>query len=374
MSFLKKFLVFLVVVAVAAVGANYALRPEALCKPVTRGDAVDVVTGSVTVIAEYSPPLVAEVGGRLLNSELDPGRTFKAGEILARIDPADTQLEIDRIEIDMAEARKKIALGSPIELELKSKEEELAELEIKFANGNFPPNEMVRQRRSVDAIRKRLETERIGDAAVIKRYENTLAQKKRQLAKMEIVAPFDGVVAEDLTTPRQLIGDHTPIAKLIATKRTIEARISEENFADIKVGQSAPSVRFLVYDPRLFKGTVSKILPTADPTTQRYAVHLKVDDIEPEKLVPGLTGEVSILTGTHPNALNIPRRALRGSHVFVVNDNRVSFRKIETGFTSLNEVEVLSGLNEGDLVVVDQLDKFRDGDRVKVVIEAGSKM
>jgi len=368
----KKLIVLLVVVGVAAVGGTFALRPDALCQPVTKKKAVAVVPGSVTVVAEYSPQLLAEVGGRLLSSELDPGRSFKKGDVLAQIDPADLQLEIERIEIDTAAAKKRIAVGSQIELELKSAEEVLAEHETRGKSGNYPEAELIKERRSVKAIEQRISLEKIANDLLIATYENTLAQKKRELAKMTILAPFDGVVAEDLTTPGQLIGNHTPIAQLIATKRTIEAKISEENFAGIKVGQPV-TVRFLVYDPRLFTGTVSKILPTADPTTQRYAVHIKVD-IEPEKLVPGLTGEVSILTGEHENALNIPRRALRGSHVFVVNDNRVSFRKIETGFTSLNEVEVLSGLNEGDLVVVDQLDKFRDGDRVKVVVEGGTKL
>ena len=367
MSFLKKLIVFIVVLAVAIVGANYALRPEALCRPVTKQTAVAVVPGSVTGIAQYKTPLLAEVGGRLISSELDPGRAVKQGEVLAQLDPTDLQLEIEKIEIDTEAARKTIAVGSQIELEFQSNKEVLEEHEARGKSNNYPEAELIRERRALKAIEQRKELEEIKNKHLIASYENTLKQKKQQLAKMTIVAPFDGVVAEDLTTPNQLIGDRTPIAQLIATKLTIEASISEENFSGIKKDQPV-TVRFLALGEYLYKGSVSKILPTADPTTQRYTVHLNVD-IPPEKLVPGLTGEVSILTGEHENALNIPRRALRGSHVFAVNDGRVSFRKIETGFASLLEVEVLSGLKEGDLVIVDQLDNFRDGDRVKVIVE-----
>ncbi|MEO7413930.1 MAG: HlyD family efflux transporter periplasmic adaptor subunit, partial [Opitutaceae bacterium] len=294
MSILKKLFVFVVLIAVIVVGATYALRLEALCQPVTKKKAVMAVPGSVTVVAEYSPQLLAEVGGKLISSELDPGRTVKKGEVLAQIDPADLNLEIERIEIDTAAAKKRIEVGSQIELELKSAEEELAELETRAASNNYPMAELIKKRRGVEVIKQRRALELIANDQLIATYENTLAQKKRQLAKMTIVAPFDGVVAEDLTTPGQLIGDRTPIASLIANKRTIEAKISEESFASVKVGQPV-TVRFLGTGEYLWRGSVSKILPTADPTTQRNIVHLTVD-IDPEKLKPGNTGEVSILT------------------------------------------------------------------------------
>src|SRR5690606_37334579 len=115
----------------------------------------------------------------------------------------------------------------------------------------------------------------------------------------------------------------------------------------------------------LYPARVDKILPTADPDTQRYSVFLEVE-IDPEILVPGITGDVSIVAGEHQNTLIIPRRALFGNNVFVVTNGRVELRQVQTGFTSLNHVAILDGLSEGELVVVDQLDTFRDGDRVRV--------
>ena len=95
--------------------------------------------------------------------------------------------------------------------------------------------------------------------------------------------------------PGDIIGASVPIAHLIATSRIVEAKISEENFADIKIGQKA-SVRFLTYGERTYNATVTKILPTADPATQRYVVYLAVN-IDLEKLVPGITGEAWITVG-----------------------------------------------------------------------------
>jgi len=109
---------------------------------------------------------------------------------------------------------------------------------------------------------------------------------------------------------------------------------------------------------------VTKVLPTANAETQRYIVHLSVD-IPVEKLVPGLTGEVSIVLGTRDAAAIIPRRALRGGEVFVVDGGRVELRKVKVGYLTV-QAEILEGLKKDDEVIVEELDRFQPGDRVRV--------
>jgi RND family efflux transporter MFP subunit len=173
------------------------------------------------------------------------------------------------------------------------------------------------------------------------------------------------VVSEVYARPGDLIGGGAPIALLISTSRTVEARISEENFSNIRVGQKA-SLRLLGYGNEQFNATVAKVLPTADEETQRYNVHLEVD-IELEKLVPGLTGEVSIVTAERSGTVIIPRRALIGDKVMVIADGRVEVRSVTSGYESLNEVEIVEGLEVGEFVITEELDLYRDGDRVTPV-------
>jgi len=215
----------------------------------------------------------------------------------------------------------------------------------------------------VQQIEQQLKLEQVQNQNEIDAYENTLKVKSRQLDKMTIAAPFDGVVSQVLARKGDLIGGNAPIATVIATSRTVEARISEENFSGIRTGQKA-IVRFLTYGDETYNATVGKILPTADPATQRYIVYLKVD-LPLERLVPGLTGEVSITVGEHANALIVPRRALSGNTLYVVKDGRVQLRKVDTGYLGLNVVEITDGVQEGDEVIVEELDRFRDGDRVR---------
>jgi len=144
----------------------------------------------------------------------------------------------------------------------------------------------------------------------------------------------------------------------------IEAKISEENFSGLKIGQKA-TLRFLSYGVAQYTGRVEKILPAADPLTQRYMVHLSAE-IDPKLLVPGITGEVNIIVDARDEAIVIPRRALLGRNVFVVKDGRVQIRTVEVGFTSLKSVEILRGVDQGELVIVEDLDRFRAGDRVSL--------
>jgi hypothetical protein len=86
--------------------------------------------------------------------------------------------------------------------------------------------------------------------------------------------------------------------------------------------------------------------------------------MDPKLLVPGITGEVNIVVAARDKAVVIPRRALLGRNVFVVKDGRVEVRTVEVGFTSLNSVEIVRGVEEGEQVIVEDLDRFRSGDRV----------
>lgn len=371
MSVLKKLIPAVLVAAGLIAGLAYLLRPVAIVAPVTRGLAVNAVPASVGVQAERALPLLSEAGGRLLAEDfnLDPGRRVAPGEVLARLDARALQLEIDRIEGEIAAVRRRVEIGSPMERDLENARDALAAAERQAAAGRLAEAEFTRQRRQVAGLAQRLELERAADEQTIRGSENTLAAKRLQLEAMTIRAPMAGQISEVFVNPGQLIGERTELATLIMSTRTVEARVSEENFAGIEIGQKA-SVRFLTYGDRTYDAKVAKILPTADPATQRYLVHLEVD-IEPGQLAPGITGEASIVIGTRPNALILPRRALVGGAVLVVEDGRVRRRPIRTGFASLNAIEVTDGLKEGDLVVVEELDRFRDGDRVKGSLAPG---
>ncbi|HTB64119.1 MAG TPA: hypothetical protein VK737_11100, partial [Opitutales bacterium] len=87
-------------------------------------------------------------------------------------------------------------------------------------------------------------------------------------------------------------------------------------------------------------------------------------------IVPGLTGEVSFTVGEHDNVLRVPRRALYGTSVFVVNNGRVEVRQVTPAGVTLTQAEIKPSANpsqtvaDGEIVLTENLDVFRNGNHV----------
>jgi RND family efflux transporter MFP subunit len=357
-----------VLLALVAGVALIALKSRSVAKVaiVTKGRAVNAVPGTVVIRAEYEQPLVSEVAGRVLekNFNLDLGKQVKKNDILCRIDTADLEIEIEHIESEFNAAKAHVGVGSQIELDRQTARESLDQVERMFKLGGVSEADIAKQRRVYKAIEQRVENEKITNQQTIDAFDNTLKVKRRIVEKMTIKAQFDGVVSSVFVHPGALIGANTSLATLITISRAVEAKISQENFAGIKLGQKA-IVRFLGHEDEIYDATTIKILPTAEAETQRYIVHLDVAvKGRTDLLVPGLTGEVSIVVGERDAQALVPRRAVFGNTIYVVEEGRVKRRKVELGYVSLNIVEITKGLQAGEQVIVEDIDKFREGDRV----------
>jgi RND family efflux transporter MFP subunit len=323
----------------------------------------------VAIEAEKVMELKSEAGGRILTSALDPGKVVKEGDLLVQIDSGDLDLEISRLQSEYDAKQRQLAVGSAIALELETAKASLEFDERQAARGQLARIDLEKRQRAVKEIDQRLQLEGIANRLSLSSYENSLAKNKRQKEKMSIVAPFDGQVTAVFAYKGALIGNNERIGTLITTTRTVTAKISEENFSGIKIGQKA-DVTFLGgaggREPNWdYPAKVSKILPTADPETQRYIVYLDVD-IPVEDLIPGKTGEVTITINQRQAKAIVPRRALIGDYVYVVKDGRVEIRKVAVGYTWLDGAEIKEGLQPGETVIVENQDTFHDGDRVSV--------
>jgi RND family efflux transporter MFP subunit len=361
------FIVLSVLFVVAALGAAiYFARPVALVAPVAADRAVNAVPGSVTVEAEYQIDLKSETAGRVVTSELHDGKSFKKGDFLAQVDTGDLELEIEELRHQYEAHKSRVAVGSALKLDLATARDDLEIKRRQLKAGNASESDVTKQERTVQAAEQRVELEKVENTLKTQNYETQLKAKQRQLEKMTIRAPFDGIISKVYAHPGDLISNAAPIATIITTSRTVKASISEENFAGVRVGQKA-SVRFLGYGSQLYNATVERVLPVANPETQRYVVYLDVD-LPVEKLVPGLTGEVSIIIDTRDSKTVIPRRALRGNQVFVVKGGEVQLRTVELGYVALNKAEILKGVEQGENVIVEDLDQFQPGEHVRAKV------
>ncbi|MDP2139057.1 MAG: efflux RND transporter periplasmic adaptor subunit [Candidatus Didemnitutus sp.] len=364
-SWALRIFIIVAVLALGIWGVGYLLRPVALVAVATRGKAVRAVPGSVEVKAEFANELKSAVGGRVAHTTLDVGQRVSQGDVLVQLDTGDVDLEIERTKNEIVAARRKVELGSTLRADVLNMRDTVANLERQVAAGAYPAAELEKQGRSLQQIEQRMELDEVNLKLSLETFENSLRAKEREKQKMTIIAPADGIVTQVYARVGDLIGSNSPIAMMISVGRVVEAKLSEENFAAVRIGQRA-SIRFLTYGSEQYNATISKILPSADSATQRYTALLEVMMPAGRALVPGLTGEVSIIISERANAVIIPRRALVGDYVYVVEGNQLVLRPVEKGYESLNQVEILKGLAVDERVVVEQQDRFREGDRVRV--------
>ncbi len=362
---LKLFLVA-AVLAAAYIGISQYVRPVAKVEPVVSGVAVDAKPGSVTVKEEYAMQMKAAIAGRVVAADyhLESGMKVKEGDILVQLDTGDIDIEIQQAKNTLESSKAKIGVGSVSKYALETAKSKFANTERLYKMGQLSDSDYQNGRREVATIEQQQMMEDVLNKENLDLDQTTLQAKERAKEKMTIRAPFDGEVSIVFAHPGDLIDTGSPIVALITTAREVQAKISEEDFADIREGQPVSAI-FLPYHDWVYNGTVKKILPTADPETLRHLVDLTITDIPPEKLIPGITGEVSIEVGRREAKAIIPRRALLNENVYVVKDGRVELRPVKKGFVWLKGVEILEGLEPGEDVIVEDLESFHPGDRVK---------
>jgi RND family efflux transporter MFP subunit len=368
-----KIITLAAIAALAAVGwfGYQQFVPEATVARVVRGTAVQAVPANVVVFPEAVMEIKTEHGGRVLKRLVKKGQDVKEGEVMFEIDGTDLELEIERIEIDYKATKARIELGSPIRFDIASAEENVKKNTRLFETGRLSQLEFDQIKRNLEIQKDRLANEEISNRQTLSNFENTLKQKRLALEKMKVIAPADGTVIELDAEPGALIGGGQTLARVISKARRVEAQISEENFAGVRPGLPV-AVYFLGYYGQRFTGKVEGVLASADERTKRYTAYLNLD-IAPELLAPGLTGEASITINQRENALKVERRSLVGGKLYVVRGGRVRVTPVELGFTNQKFAEIISGVNEGDEYIADDLTSFRNGQRVRTEVVSQSK-
>lgn len=369
-SLLIKVAVVVVVLVALAILIPRLLRPVVVVQDVVSGEAIDAKPGNVSVTAEYGMDIKSEAPGRVMPDDYNvaPGKVVKVGEILVKIDSGDLAIDIAQTETDLKAAKRTAEIGTSANIDLEGVESDYSQGEKQFKYGAISQLDLDKLKRAVDAAKQKVDLEKVLNDQKIETYENTLALKKRQMEKMTIRSQIDGIVSAVFAHPGDLINPNASVATLITTHKVVVGTIAEEDFANVKIGQKV-AVIFDTYGSWVYNGTVSKILPTADSTTQRQQIYIDISDIEPEKLIPGITGELTVTVGQRQSKTIVPRKAVLGDYVFVVNDGVVARRPIKRGYSWTTGVEVLEGLSPGDQVVTRDFDKIHEGEHAAVQVE-----
>lgn len=197
---------------------------------------------------------------------------------------------------------------------------------------------------------------------------------RANLAKTAIVAPFSGVIDDVITQNGQVVTPGTNIVKLISlgTMR-VEANVPETYLAKVRPGTSV----------KIFLPTLNKTLSSSvrlvgnyiDPATRTFKIEVPISG-EGGIVKPNLLAQVQIQDYVNPNSIQIPAQyvyedAAKRKYVFVaqnLNGENAIAKKVyvNVGEKSENSVEISTGLQKGDIIVLDGSKNLTDGQKIKI--------
>ena len=324
------------IVAAVAVKAGidfYAAREDAaVATPrltkVERGDIVSLVAATGTIRPVNQVDISSKITGQLKEVRVAENEAVKTGQVLVVLD--DT-----RLKAQVSQAREKLSNAA-----------------INFERNN--------RLHAIGAVsEQQLDNSRMEYNVAQANYDEVVSQ----LDESVITSPLDGVVIGKPLPAGQMVAQGISNPMVILTiadmsKMQIEAQVDESDIGKVAVGQA---VNFTVdtYQGKTFTGVVSKVSQQAT-TTQNvvyYTVTVDIDDAT--GLKPSMTARLSIETGESKDALTIPLAALKTNqkqqhYVVAFRNGKPEDVLVTTGLNGDDRVEILSGIAEGEQIVLAQ--------------------
>ncbi|AEI47139.1 efflux transporter, RND family, MFP subunit [Runella slithyformis DSM 19594] len=292
----------------------------------------NVIEANGTIIPGEFTELRPEVSGRLTYLNVPEGKSVAQGTVLARINSADLEAQVQRTKVQLETATKT--------------EERLKQLlDVNGINQS-----------DYDAALNTVNTLK-ADVA----YTQTL------IDKTVVRAPFTGTVGLRQVSP----GAYVTPASILATmqqlgKMKIDFTLPEENSDLIRIG-SVVKVKLEGRDTTMRKATVIALEPQANRLTRNLMVRAVLDDA---RVNPGAFAKVIISSGNNKKAILIPTNAIipddKNNQVIIVKEGKATFVNVQTGTRTANNVEITQGISEGDSVVVTGVLFAKPGSTLKV--------
>ncbi|MBN1327006.1 MAG: efflux RND transporter periplasmic adaptor subunit [Candidatus Cloacimonetes bacterium] len=198
-------------------------------------------------------------------------------------------------------------------------------------------------------------------------YEVARANYQSVLENTEIRAPFKGTVSylalKEGDSYNNML-EPTLIRIVNLRKIEVNLQVSEKDMVTIEKGQKA----LIKVDARSdleFPGKVSFVSPEADQFTGLFPVRLFVDNSY-EILKHNQFVRIKLLTATSRNTIIIPQQAIINDNtVYIVEDGRAVLKEVQTGLETEDQIEIRSGIKQGDLVIIEGNIGLNDGEMLK---------
>ena len=366
----------------------HAVQPAAS----TPGGSTDlpVLVATGYVIARRSSDVGVKTGGRLALIGFEEGTRVRKGQVIAQIEHADIDAQLEAARRGVAEAEAQLAQA------VATRDEDARNLERQRA--------LAKDGIATTATLTAAESAAQVSAARVKSAEAAIASARARvhvteeaLENANVRAPFDGVVIRkraevgETVSPFGVAGQATREGGAIATiadlrELEVQTEVNENSIGKLKAGMPA-EVKVQAYQDQAFKGRVRDIFPSADRAKSIVEVRVSILDAD-ERVKPEMTASVTFQephassgsarsTSAAPGAddpaepiVLIPKRAVaeQGGRptVWVITGVTASRRAVTLGKDRIDQVEVRSGVAPGEAVVLNPPPTLTDHGRVRV--------
>lgn len=355
--------------------AQPAAKPEESALPVKvvlvkRGDLVMRLESPGEAYTEKKIALKTEVTGTIKSLNVKEGLHVRAGEVLVEIDDQEYRLRWERSEAlrlkylsdllldkQFAPPNKEMDAGA-VE-RIKKAEQDFSKAGSLYGQGLISREDFEKAKRSYETllIESGVKQEEVMAAAKgLTQAEIDAKIAQMELERTKIRAPFAGIISDIKVSPQEYISPGRELFTLVdISKIKVQARVLESEIGKMKVGYEA-TLRFSAYPGKTFKGHVEAVSPIINPEDRTCAVHIAVDNTQ-EEIKPGMHAEVEIAADIYKDRVLVPQEAVlvRGGRklVFAVEEGLAKWRYIEVGLENKDYAEVLDGIKEGEMVIVE---------------------
>ncbi len=296
------------------------------------------LTNSISVVGKVLPSEEVNVSpksaGRIGRIQKDVGQEVNAGEVLLELESSDLALVADKTRVQLDDSKRT-----------------LDRKETLFNAGAISKSEY-------DTAQNTYETIRL-----------TMQQNESDLANTQIKSPIKGVVTAKNVSLGAMVSSSTVAYTVVnIDKVQVNASLMEDEVNYVKVGQAVdvvvPSISSQAY-----KGTVSKISPTANDKDKTYPVWVEIEN-QKRVLKPGMFAEIKLKYNRLDSVIAVPKDTIvdRGDKkvIYVLNTDKAAEHPVKTGIALNGMVEITEGLNSGDILITSGLNTLKDGKSVSI--------
>lgn len=331
----------------------WAQTPRVVVQHAEREPVIEQIKVNGSVVSLRHAAVSPGVAGRVTTLEADVGDRVDADAVLMRLD---SEIATSELRAARAEARE-------AEAALEDARRRLDEAR------NLGPSRGISQ----SEIRS-LEAEVRMDEQALERLQATTASRRAELDRHAIKAPFAGVVSQRMADPGEWVSPGSGVVELVDTDNLrLDFRVSQRYFPRLKPEMTV-TVRFDALPDKQFPARVRAIVPVSDPRARTVLLRAELQDPE-VALTPGMAAGATLALDTGRESVTVPRDALirhPDGRITVWQlaqedgESRVTERRVETGLTFGDRVEIREGLEPDAAVVTRGNESLRPDQEVRV--------